>query len=112
MMLIAVLSTLVLGIAIYFAIHFIQRCRQLSEEYASVGLSLGRIYEEPARAITRNAPIIALGFVPMFFASLMPYLIVGNFMASIMVLSWVVSLALLPSIITLFARGGARRAEA
>jgi len=34
MMLIAVLSTLVLGIAIYFAIHFIQRCRQLREEHA------------------------------------------------------------------------------
>jgi len=108
---IAVLSTLVLGIAIDFAIHFIQRYRQLMEEHASVGMALGRIYEEPARAITRNALIIALGFVPMFFASLTPYTIVGIFMASIMVLSWLVSLALLPSIITLFQRG-ARKAEA
>ena len=108
---IAVLSTLVLGIAIDFAIHFIQRYRQLMEEHASVGTALSRIYEEPARAITRNALIIALGFVPMFFASLTPYIIVGIFMASIMVLSWLVSLALLPSIIALFQRG-ARKAEA
>jgi predicted RND superfamily exporter protein len=64
---IAVLSTLVLGIAIDFAIHFIQRYRQLSEEEGgSVGLALGRVYEEPARAITKNALIVALGFVPMF----------------------------------------------
>ncbi len=99
---IAVLSTLVLGIAIDFAIHFIQRYRQLMEEHASVGMALARIYEEPARAITKNAIIIAIGFVPMFFASPTPYIVVGIFMASIMVLGWVVSLALLPSIITLF----------
>ena len=108
---IAVLSTLVLGIAIDFAIHFIQRYRQLVEEHASVGAALSRIYEEPARAITRNALIIALGFVPMFFASLTPYIIVGIFMASIMALSWMASLALLPSIIALFQRG-ARKVEA
>ena len=109
---IAVLSTLVLGIAIDFAIHFIQRYRALAEEEASFSLALARVYEEPARAITKNALIVALGFVPMFFASLTPYIVVGIFMASIMVLSWVVSLALLPSIITLFQRGAARRAEA
>jgi predicted RND superfamily exporter protein len=109
---IAVLSTLVLGIAIDFAIHFIQRYRQLLEEEGSVTLALHRIYEEPARAITRNALIIALGFVPMFFASLTPYIIVGIFMASIMVLSWVASLVLLPSIIKLFQRGEVERAEA
>ena len=109
---IAVLSTLVLGIAIDFAIHFIQRYRQLVEEEGSTVLALKRIYEEPARAITRNALIIALGFVPMFFASLTPYIIVGIFMASIMVLSWVASLALLPSIIKLFQRGEVEVVEA
>ena len=110
---IAVLSTLVLGVAIDFAIHFIQRYRQLSvEEGGSVGLALGRVYEEPARAITKNALIVALGFVPMFIASLTPYIVVGVFMASIMVLSWVVSLVLLPSIITLFSKVGSKEIEA
>jgi predicted RND superfamily exporter protein len=109
---IAVLSTLVLGIAIDFAIHFIQRYRALAEEEASFSLALARVYEEPARAITKNALIVALGFVPMFFASLTPYIVVGIFMASIMVLSWVVSLALLPSIIARFQGWAARRAEA
>jgi len=108
---IAVLPTLVLGIAIDFAIHFIQRYPRLAEEHPSAGRALREVYEEPARAITKNALIIALGFVPMFFASLTPYIIVGIFMASIMVLSWVVSLALLPSLITLFQSGDARGVE-
>jgi predicted RND superfamily exporter protein len=82
------------------------------EEGGSTVLALKRIYEEPARAITRNALIIALGFVPMFFASLTPYIIVGIFMASIMVLSWVASLALLPLIIKLFQRGEVEVVEA
>jgi len=99
---IAVLSTLVLGIAIDFAIHFIQRYRQLAKEMGSVGLALSSMYEEPARAITKNALIIALGFIPMFFASLTPYIIVGIFMASIMVVSWLASLVLLPAIIAVF----------
>ena len=49
--------------------------------------------------------IVALGFIPMLFSSLMPYLVVGVLMASIMVLSWLASLLLLPAIITLFQRG-------
>ena len=48
----------------------------------------------------------------MFFASLTPYIIVGIFMASIMVLSWVASLALLPLIIKLFQRGEVEVVEA
>ena len=97
----AVLSTLVLGIAIDFAIHFIQRYRELLKETLTGRLAMTRVFEEPARAITRNALIVALGFVPMFFSSLVPYLVVGALMASIMVLSWLASLLLLPAIITL-----------
>ncbi len=69
---------------------------------------MGQVYEEPARAITKNALIVALGFVPMFIASVTPYIVVGVFMASIMVLSWVVSLVLLPSIISLFSKVGSK----
>ena len=101
----AVLSTLVLGISIDFAIHFLQRYReQMKETVATSRQALGRVFEEPARAITRNALIVALGFLPMLFSSLMPYLVVGALMASIMVLSWFVSLLLLPAVITLFQR--------
>ncbi len=96
----AVLSTLVLGIGVDFAIHFIQRYRELLAEVGSPHTALERFFEEPARALTRNALIIAIGFVPMFFASLVPYIVVGAMLASIMLLSWLTTLLLLPSVIT------------
>ena len=85
----AVLSTLVLGISIDFAIHFLQRYReQMKEALMTSGRALSRVFEEPARAIARNALIVALGFVAMFFSSLVPYIVVGVLMVSIMVLSF------------------------
>ncbi len=102
----AVLSTLVLGIGVDFAIHFIQRYRELLAEVGSPHAALERFFEEPARALTRNALIIAIGFVPMFFASLVPYIVVGALLASIMLLSWLTTLLLLPSVIAIGARYG------
>jgi len=97
----AVLSTLVLGIGVDFAIHFIVRFRELAAEADTTESALRQFFEEPARALTRNALIIAIGFVPLFFASLVPYIVVGAFLASIMLLSWLVTLLLLPAIVTL-----------
>jgi hypothetical protein len=99
----AVLSTLVLGIAIDFA----QRYRELERESSSTSKALRQVFEEPARAITRNALIIAFGFVPMFSSSLVPYLVVGALMASIMVVSWLATLLLLPALTAQFL--GAKR---
>jgi predicted RND superfamily exporter protein len=99
----AVLSTLVLGIGVDFAIHFIERYRELVKDTpGGQGAALKRMFEEPARALTRNALIIAIGFAPMFFAALVPYVVVGTFLASIMLLSWLTSLLLLPAVIALF----------
>ena len=85
----AVLSTLVLGISIDFAIHFLIRYReQMKETLMTSGRALSRVFEEPARAIARNALIVVLGFVPMFFSSLVPYVVVGMLMVAIMVLSF------------------------
>ena len=96
----AVLSTLVLGIGIDFAIHFIQRYRQLAKETPGAKATLPRFFQEPARALSKNALIVAVGFTPMFFSSLVPYIVVGTLMASIMILSWLATLILLPAIIT------------
>ena len=100
----AVLSTLVLGIGVDFAIHFVVRYRELAAETQSMVTALNRFFEEPARALTRNALIIAIGFVPLFFASLVPYIVVGALLASIMLLSWLATLLLLPALIASFLR--------
>jgi predicted RND superfamily exporter protein len=60
-----------------------------------------QMFEEPARAIARNAIVIAIGFTPLFFAPLMPYITVGAFMAAIMTLSGISTLLLLPALISL-----------
>ena len=100
----AVLSTLVLGIGVDFAIHFVQRYRELLLEYGSTGAALKKFFEEPARALTRNALIIVIGFIPLLFATLVPYIIVGALLSSIMIISWLATLLVLPALVTLFSR--------
>jgi predicted RND superfamily exporter protein len=95
---IAVLSSLTLGLSVDFAIHFIQRMRALKEQTGSFAEAARQIFEEPARAIARNAIVIALGFTPLFFAVLVPYVTVGAFMAAIMVISGIATLILLPAL--------------
>jgi predicted RND superfamily exporter protein len=106
----AILSTLVLGIGVDFAIHFVQRYRELADKLGDSRQALKAFFDEPARALTRNALIIAIGFVPMFFATLMPYIYVGAHLASVMLLSWLTTLLLLPALITLLP-ARARREE-
>jgi predicted RND superfamily exporter protein len=101
---IAVLSALTLGLSIDFAIHFLQRARELEIEKQSLSLALQAMFQEPSRAIARNAIVIAIGFTPLLLSPLMPYITVGFFLASIMILSALVTLVLLPAILTLLAR--------
>jgi hypothetical protein len=98
---VAVLSSLTLGLSVDFAIHFIQRMRSLYEQTGSFAETARLIFEAPSRAITRNAIVIALGFTPLLLAPLLPYVTVGVFMASIMVISGVATLVLLPAMLSL-----------
>ena len=98
---IAVLSALTLGLSIDFAIHFIQRVRELEKEYQSLTQALSAMFQEPSRAISRNAIVIAIGFTPLLLSPLMPYITVGFFLASIMIMSALVTLVLLPALLTL-----------
>lgn len=100
---IAVLSALTLGLSIDFAIHFLQRARELEKELGSLSQALTAMFQEPSRAISRNAIVIAVGFTPLLLSPLMPYITVGFFLASIMALSALVTLVLLPALMTLFA---------
>ncbi|WDE09319.1 MMPL family transporter [Thalassomonas viridans] len=98
---IAVLSALTLGLSIDFAIHFLQRVRELRTELGSMKQALQRMYYEPGRAIFRNAIVIAIGFTPLLLSPLVPYITVGFFLAGIMLVSALVTLVLLPALLTL-----------
>jgi hypothetical protein len=62
---------------------------------------MAELFEEPARAITRNIVIIALGFVPLLFSNLVPYITVGMFFLAIMGLSGFATLIILPALVRL-----------
>jgi len=94
---VAVLSALSIGIAVDFAIHFIQRGRQIIKAEGSWPAARERLMGEPARAIARNGVVIALGFTPLLVAPLVPYVTVGVFMVLIM------SFAGLSTLVGLFA---------
>lgn len=101
---VAVLSSLTLGLSVDFAIHFLQRARAVFRETGDWSATLAEMFEEPARAISRNAIVIAIGFLPLLAAPLVPYNTVGILMAAIMAVSGVVTLVLLPTIMSYLVR--------
>ncbi|WP_417441274.1 efflux RND transporter permease subunit [Idiomarina sp.] len=101
---IAVLSSLTLGLSVDFAIHFIERTRATFKQTGNWKDTLVVMFDEPARAISRNAIVIAIGFTPLLFAPLVPYITVGVFLASIMAISAIVTLIMLPAVMTAFNR--------
>ena len=98
---VAVLSALTLGMAVDFAIHFLERARVEYAETGSWQKSVGLMFREPASAITRNVLVIAIGFLPLLAAPLIPYKTVGIFLCAIMALSGAVTLLALPAILKL-----------
>jgi predicted RND superfamily exporter protein len=94
---IAVLSALTLGLSVDFAIHFLERARAIQLETGSFSLTMSRMFAEPARAISRNTIVVAVGFTPLLVAPLLPYVTVGAFLAGIMMVSAIVTLMLLPA---------------
>lgn len=96
---ISVLSTLSLGMAIDFAIHFVSRFKQRYQEVSDLEEALVWTVARPGKGIIRNAILFASGFAVMVFAALTPYITVGVFMAAIMILSSLVTLIYLPALI-------------
>lgn len=99
---VAVLSTLSLGLAIDFAVHFVGRFQQHYATHSKLDDSLVWTLARPGKGIFRNAILFALGFVVMVFAHLTPYITVGVLMAAIMLLSSISSLVFLPALVRIF----------
>ena len=106
---ISVLSCLSLGMAVDFSIHFISRLRQrLVETGAAAARDLAALKEalawtaaRPGKGIMRNAVLFAAAFSVMLFAPLTPYITVGAFIVSMMLLSALFVILYLPALIVL-----------
>ena len=99
---VSVLSTLSLGMAVDFAIHFIKRFKQRYAEDKNLEQALVWVVERPGKGILRNALLFSLAFSVMIFASLTPYITVGVFIAALMMISAVLTLIYLPALIIIF----------
>lgn len=101
---ISVLSCLSLGMAVDFAIHFVSRFRQrVTEMQGRETLSDSLLWtaSRPGKGIMRNAVLFAASFAVMMFAPLTPYITVGAFIVSMMMLSAVMTIIYLPALIIL-----------
>ncbi|MBN1392998.1 MAG: MMPL family transporter [Sedimentisphaerales bacterium] len=96
---VAVLSALTLGMAVDFSIHFLERAREAYRQSGTWEKASLEMFGEPARAISRNVIVIAIGFLPLLAAPLVPYKTVGIFVCAIMAASGAVTLLVLPAII-------------
>ena len=99
----SVLSTLSLGMAVDFAIHFVSRFRQRLAETGTgdVAGTLQWTAARPGKGIVRNAVLFAGAFSVMLFAPLTPYVAVGAFIVAMMLLSALFTLLLLPALVML-----------
>lgn len=101
---VAILSAMTLGLSVDFAIHFLERSRDTYKRLGNWKDASREMFTEPAKAISRNAIVIALGFTPLLLAPLVPYRTVGFFLAMIMLLSWMATLLILPALLRLLER--------
>ncbi len=101
---ISVLSSMSLGMAVDFAIHFIRRFQQRYAEDRDLEKALIWTAARPGKGIIRNAILFASAFSVMILAPLTPYVTVGLFIAGMMVISSVMTILFLPAIIRVVGR--------
>ncbi len=99
---VAVLSTLSLGMAIDFAIHFVGRFQQQYAKEPNLKGALLWTVARPGKGILLNAFLFAVAFSVMAFSQLTPYITVGILIAGIMLLSAAATLIGLPALIIVF----------
>jgi len=100
---IAVCSSLSLGLAIDFAIHYLERFRFHFRRTRDGAAANAAVFGGPARAIARNAIVISVGFLPLLFSTLTPYVTVSLFFASLMLAGALATLFLLPAMMRFLA---------
>jgi uncharacterized membrane protein YdfJ with MMPL/SSD domain len=101
---VAVLSSLSIGLAVDFTIHFLVRIRHFMSQTRSSLRSHDLAFGQPAVAISRNVMVVAIGFLPLLFAPLVPYQTVGTLIATILCASGIATLLIVPACLRVWER--------
>ena len=96
---VAVLSSLSIGLAVDFTIHFLVRLRHVISQTGSWQRAMEIMFAEPVRAILRNMLVVAVGFLPLLAAPLVPYNTVGTLIAVILFTSGILTIIILGAVL-------------
>jgi predicted RND superfamily exporter protein len=94
---VAVLSSLSIGLAVDFAIHLLVRMRHFMSQTRAPLKAHDLVFGQPAVAITRNVMVVAIGFLPLLLAPLVPYQTVGTLIATILFASGITTILIVPA---------------
>jgi uncharacterized protein len=101
---IAVCSSLAVGEGIDFGIHYIEHWRGFLAEGHDPEKVNTIMFDEVGRSIARNVIVISVGFLPLIFSHLIPYITTGVFFAGLMFTSGITTFILLPGLLKFWAR--------
>jgi hypothetical protein len=96
---VAVLSSLSIGLAVDFTIHFLVRIRHVVSQTGSWQRAMEIMFAEPVRAILRNMLVVAVGFLPLLAAPLVPYNTVGTLIAIILLTSGTLTIFIMGAVL-------------
>jgi uncharacterized protein len=98
----AMIASMAIGIGIDYSIHFVSRYRIEAAKGLNVEAALFETIHNTGRALVFNAIAVAAGFMILAFSNFMPIMNVGWLVAATMILSAMVTLILIPALISMF----------
>jgi len=107
----AIISSVVIGIGVDFAIHYLSRLQTELDRGMAPGDAFAATMLASGKAITANAVTVAVGFLALSFSDMVPIRQIGWMVSQTLILSAVSTLLLIPAAASFFRVGFLRRAE-
>jgi len=98
----AIISSVVIGIGVDFAIHYISRLQVELDRSDDVAAAIEATMLSSGKAITSNAVTVSLGFLALLSASMVPLQQAGFMLTQLLLVSAAATLIFLPASVALF----------
>jgi predicted RND superfamily exporter protein len=92
----AIISSIVIGIGVDYAIHYLSRLKNNLDQGTTFSRALENTVSHSGKAIVSNAATVGFGFVALWFSVLTPLIIMGWMITVTMLVSAFSTLVLIP----------------
>lgn len=99
---IAVISSIVIGISVDFAIHYLSRLQVELDKGVPLQTALAETMRASGKAIAANAVVVALGFLALALSDLYPLQLMGLMIFQTLLISAFIALVVIPAAATFF----------